>query len=71
MSASHKSTGFKDRPGSGGRGLPEARKGFATRFVSENESTRLTNGMIALAIRLITSSVVGMVRLFQRNRSSW
>ena len=53
------------------RVLPESTKGLVTHFVAENESVRLTNLLIALATRLVTSSILGIARVYQRNRSRW
>ena len=53
------------------RMLPESRKGLVTRLIVDNESIRLTNGLIALTTRLVTSSILGIARVYQRNRSRW
>ena len=53
------------------RTLPEPNKSLATWFIAENESVRLTNGLIALTTRVLTSGVRGMALLYQRNRSRW
>ena len=50
---------------------PESRKGLVTRLIADNESVRLTNGLIALSTRLVTSSILGIARVYQRNRSRW
>jgi hypothetical protein len=59
------------RSGGTERVFPESRKGLVTRLIAENESVRLTNGLIALATRLVTSSILGIARVYQRNRSRW
>jgi hypothetical protein len=59
------------RSGGTERVLPESRKGLVTRLIVENDSIRLTNGLIALATRLVTSSILGTARVYQRNRSRW
>jgi len=61
----------KRRSGGTERVLPESRKGLVTRLIADNESVRLTNGLIALTTRLVTSSILGIARAYQRNRSRW
>ena len=61
----------KHRSGDTQRMLPESRKGLVTRLIADNESVRLTNLLIALATRLVTSSILGIARVYQRNRSRW
>ncbi len=53
------------------RTLPESNKSLVTWFIVENESIRLTNGLIALTTRVLTSGVRGIARVAQRNRSRW
>ena len=53
------------------RTLPESNKSLVTWFIVENESIRLTNGLIALTTRVLTSGVRGIARVYQRNRSRW
>lgn len=60
-----------NRLGETKRDLPAPRKGFATRLISENESIRLTNGLIALTVRLIISVILIVIRLIHGNRSHW
>jgi hypothetical protein len=59
----------KQRSGDPERTVP--RKGPLTGFIGEIESIRLTNGAIALTTRLVISGVLGIARLYQRNRSRW
>ena len=61
----------KHRSGGTERVLPESRKGLVTRLIVDNESIRLTNGLFAFATRLVTSSILGIARVYQRNRSRW
>jgi hypothetical protein len=61
----------KHRSGDTERMLPESRKGLVTRLIVDNESIRLTNGFIAITTRLVTSSILGIARVYQRNRSRW
>jgi hypothetical protein len=61
----------KHRSGDTERMLPESRKGLVTRLIAENESVRLTNGLIALTARLVTSNILGIARVYQRNRFRW
>jgi len=51
--------------------FPESRKGLVTRLIVDNESIRLTNGLFAFATRLVTSSILGIARVYQRNRARW
>ena len=72
MRASPASRGeSKHRSSDTERTLPESRKGLVTRFIVENESIRLTNGLIALTTRVLASGVYGIARVYQRNRSRW
>jgi hypothetical protein len=61
----------KHRSGDTERMLPESRKSLVIRLIADNESVRLTNLLIALATRLVTSSILGIARVYQRNRSRW
>jgi len=61
----------KSKPRSSDTERGEANKTLVTWFIAENESVRLTNGLIALTTRVFTTGVRGIALLYQRNRSRW